>query len=512
MKIGADVQARSKWAQSRVFDRTSRQYNAYLPTSERPRLLIVKVDGTEAKVPDHLPPLSRRNFLEVAACGGLFLSSGCGGDSGQNEVKREKTTERLPVPLRVLVAGTPHWAETLRTAWSSISEQKLQLEVLDTNKTKAEEFDQTLIDMIRRADVAIVPSGALAALDSGSHFTDPTSSLLDERGFDAATMLPVLREGLMKFGGRTIGLPLGALQPAVFLSGRLLEAGVKAPIDWNEYIETVKSAVAKNDSSEPIAAEPLAAGAAGKMFLWRANSERPPVWLFDRENFSPVIDSEPYVDALQKMKRCVDAYGEHRFTAAEVWSRMVAGKVQMGIGWPAKSDDEVGRFEQRLDGEFSPLPKTQLANAELDVAPIQTLVDYDSPLALLSSECRQSEAAKRLIIWLAGGEGTKLIRELLPEMTALRLNSVVSGTEVSGDYSIALAARLSSLAIRTPLRLHRFKQYAATLDNAVLSCLNGKSSAAESLAEAATQWQKITEEVGPKVQIAAWRKAQGLRS
>ena len=474
---------------------------------------------------------SRRRFL-LSAAAGSTLVLGC-KPVADEETKPSTPVTRRDVPLRVLLCGNERWADTLKTAWSGIAEQPLQITVLDPRKLDAAEWQSSVIKANSMCDVAIVPSGLIPALDSVSGITPPNEEWLGPEGVDAASMYPMLREGLMKFAGRQLSVPLGAIQPALAAAASAFEGkAMEMPSDWGGYIELAKQLNANkpDDAPESVVAEPLADGAAGKMFLWRASSADPTIWLFDRESFEPVIDGEQYVEALESMKQCVALYGNARLTDGEVWSQMASGRLKLAIAWPAIAAN-AERIEEITDWEFSSFPpmrgSSQDNDATLSASPVPTLLDIDSPVAILSSHCRQSDSAKGFMKWLVGGEGTGMIKNAVTGLTNVRGSSSSDSARTAArdadengsseesnatQYNAVLASALSSLRIRTPLQLLEYRQYAKALDEAVLRCLDGKQTASEALSSAASDWKNLTNKIGKKEQMRAWRRAQGLRS
>jgi hypothetical protein len=469
----------------------------------------------------------------ITAAGGATML-GC--NRGSDEAKAPAAAApRRDVPLRVLLCGTAAWSEALKTAWSGIAEQSLQINVLDPSIIEAKAWQASVVKALPSCDVAIVPSGLIPAIEAASGLTPPSNELLGPEGIDSSTLFTMLREGLMKFGGRSVAIPLGAIQPALAIK---LSAGegqaISPPNDWQAYIELAAQLNAGEDADpkEPFVAEPLAGGAAAKMFLWRASAAEPEVWLFERESFKPVIDSPPYVEVLESMKQCTEQYRGARLTVGEVWSRIASGQLKMAIGWPAVSTN-AERIEEVAEYEFTAMPRTSKASQPIDevsglpiVAPNATLLDVDSPVVILSSHCRQTDSAKRFLKWAVDGEGTGMIKNAVSGLTDVRTSNAGTSSESGsdapemasadvlkgGDYSAVLKGALSSLRIRTPLQLLDYRRYEQALDEAVLACLDGKQSASEALSSAAKSWQVLTTEIGTKPQSQAWRKAQGLSS
>jgi ABC-type glycerol-3-phosphate transport system substrate-binding protein len=428
------------------------------------------------------------------------------------DVATEPKPVRIDVPLRVLLCGNQRWADTLNTAWSAIAEQPLQFSLLDPEKNSADQWQAAVLKGLETCDVGIVSTGLIPAIESIRGLTPPNADLLDDPLVNAESFYPVLREGPMKFGAHVVAVPLGAIQPALVARTDAATGELALPADWEAYLDTLKQL------GPGTAAEPLADGAAAKMFLWRASASNPPVWLFDRESFAPIIDSEPYVRVLETMKQCCDLYGDERLTAGEVWQRVATGKLRMAIAWPA-AHSTTDRIEEAVDCQFGNLPTTQQARESN--TPAQCLVDYESPVAILSSHCRQSEAAKRFITWMVGGEGTSMVQDSVTGLTDLRSQDGeepgLAISETDGEdawattYEQQAKRALSVLAIRPPLQLLEYRQYAAALDAAVLSCLDGKQSAQAALAQAASQWSSIHQKVDLESQSRVWRKTRGLR-
>lgn len=452
-------------------------------------------------------PKNRRCFLAAAAASGAVLL-GC---TPRPEAAPSATSARRDVPLRVLLCGTQRWADLLTTAWSAIAEQPLQINLLDDAVIDASQWQSQVITAMASCDVAIVPAGLLPAINNASGLTPPNEELLSDEGIDADSLYPVLREGLMRFGGRTVAVPLGAVQPALVIRNDGAAGEIEPPRDWDGFITAAKQ------FSDSQVAEPLADGAAAKMYLWRANAAQPPVWLFDRQSFAPVIDTPPYVDVLETMQRCAQTYGGARLTAGQVWSQIASGGLRMAIAWPAAHSDEE-RIEEASGCSFASLPTAGFANA----APPQTLVDHQSPVAIISSHCRQSEAAKRFLTWVLDGEGTDMIGAAVTGVTEVRSTAAPSAAQAKlpsqpsraerslSSYSAQAREALSALTLRPPLQLLEYRQYAAALDAAVLSCLDGEQSAQAAMSQAAEEWAALTTRIGVKAQHQAWRRAQGL--
>lgn len=481
------------------------------------------------------PAFPRRDFLLTSAAGGLACFAGCKPKSDTASTP----TVRTDVPLRVLVCGDASWGDAISTAWGGIAKQRLAIEVVplatggdnaggDENVSNggavvgdaakpSSQFASAVIAAMARNDVAIVPCGVIPDVYETESLMPLGEAVVDDADLAADRFFPVISESLMRWAGQAVAVPLGCLQPSMLVSAGLaatLGRGAETSLlrTWAQYDQVLQQI--GSDESGPAAAEPLADGAAAKMFLWRASDAAPPVWLFDRVTFEPVLTQETYVRTLETMRQNAQRYGKQRMTAGEVWSGIGSGKLAIALAWPAASGDPL-RVESIGDAVASGLPNLP-ADAESIAVPIAVSPDPDAPLGVISSRCRQTVAAKRFLIWLSGGEGSEMIRSTVASMTQIRSDSGMSDgenrTSTFNDYASFLAQRLSSLHLRPTVRLHGYDRYMAELDRQVLACLNGEKTAAQSLAAASQAWQSLTTEIGPERQAKAWRLAQGLRN
>lgn len=433
------------------------------------------------------------------------------------------------MPLRLLLCGSAAGAEALRMAWGGVSDQPLAIELISVGDTASAaetppatlgSLGELVVEAFQRNDVGIVPCGWVPELHARSAVVSLGNDLLTAVA-ESGVWLGAVDASLVRWGGKPLGIPLGLPQPALLISEGISTAGLSTanpPQDWTQYLAAARelAAEAAAGSAVPAVAEPLAGGDAAKTFLWRAHDADPPVWLFDRESFAPVLAAEPYVRALESLKACAECYGDRRLTAGEVWNGVASGTIRLAIGWPGVTPDQ--ERVPRLDSVWvGPPPRDRAAAADNAQPPTPdaswpVLPDADSPLGLIGSRCRQTAAAKRFLIWISGGEGSELVQGVLPGMTVCRVAQDREGSAAEPDaYQRFLLSRLAALQVRPALRLLGYDRYLQALDEAVLACLDGKRSAREALTEAATRWQSLTQEYGQDEQAKAWRFAQGLR-
>jgi len=488
--------------------------------------------------------LPRREFLRVSVSGAVTCLAGC-------KPTTESTTPATPrtdVPLRVLVCGSEALANTVSTAWGGIALQPLTIERIEPRASRTElsgqasgpaaakdsarvssDFVRQMIDAMERNDVAIVPCGLTADLHETESLMPLAQDVIDDPAMGAELFLPVLSESMMRWAGKYVAFPLGCVQPAMLISATLAStlnaAGASGiPRSWEEFIRVAESLQQRdggangNGKKQWRVAEPLAEGAAAKMFLWRASDADPAVWLFDRETFAPAIATEGYVQTLDWMRRCAAHYAQPRMTAGEVWNGVANGEIDLAIGWPAPTGDPA-RIEPLGDAEVFAMPRSSLlgngnsGSTESTAVPA-VMPDSDALMGVISYRCRQTAAAKRFLIWLTGGEGSEMVQAIAPQLGVLRASTVSDspqGLAATDAYHTFLKSRLASLSIRPTLRLHGYDRYLMALDEQVLACLDDKLAPRVAMENVAAAWQEITAQIGPKRQAQAWRFAQGLR-
>ena len=432
--------------------------------------------------------IPRRRFLTRSSAilaGSLFSSviPGCKSDS---KTTPSAALDSPTAPLRVALIGDASDAETIRRSWSAVSDQPLAIEQTELDRAIAIETEPFL-QSAKRSDVIVYPLalvGQAASQEAVTGFSENDTNSIQEQ---AGSLLAAVRNS-SQFGGERVAIPIGARLPAVHSS-----VPMKTLETWAEFHQWVQ------DDLGGAAAEPLAPGWAGTMFLWRAASSIEGTWLFGRESLDPAIDSNEYVGVLEQMKETASVYGPDRLSPQMIWQQLADGQLKAGIGFP---------FTPSIDG----ISTADLPN---QIPRKHVLMDMYSPVVSISAGCRQSAVAKQFVGWLCGGDGSENLRRQIPSITITRQPRViVSGADgqEQGGYQTWLRNQLGNSSTLAPIQIHRATEYYVALDSEVRSCLDGDKSPKEALIDAAQRWRKITSNVGVDVQTRAWRRAQGMRS
>ena len=428
------------------------------------------------------PCFARRQFLvgtAVAASSAPWI--GCSKDP--ESAVSEAAPVRSDVPLRLLMFGEPADGEAIQRGWGSVAEQPLDVSVVSMGRDAGGALEESLLAKAKKTDVLIYPLLMVGVASRESLVVELADEESDAIDAENGELAPAARNAGARFAGKTMALPLGASLPAVLSVD---------PIDpmngWSDYDKVVESTWGN------LAAEPTAEGWAGAMFLWRAMGVKN--WLFSREDLTPLIDGEPYIDVLKQMVQTNQRYDRKGQTPSEIWNAVVQGELKGGIGYP------LPRVEGDGEIQVNDLP----GGSDLS----KVMLDPFTPVVSLSANCRQTSIAKRFIRWISGGEGSEEVRRQVPAMNELRGGVPERGT--IGIYDEWLSKRLQSPLTVPAMQIMDAGAYYAALDEAVIRALDGEASPADALSDAASRWRELNQAIGNDVQRRLWRQAQGMRA
>jgi hypothetical protein len=471
--------------------------------------------------------ISRRGWLG----GGLasLLLAGCVGEkktTNENGTGATSSSRRRDVPLRVVVVGTAETAQAIQKSWSGIADQPLEMTTLSVAEAgepvalppmaaqqDGPETRSQFAAAAESADVLLYPAflqGLLATAKGAVAF--PDAALAEDR-LAAEQLLPALTAGPMQYGKEPIALPLGAIVPALLVA--VPDWPAEASLSWSAYRERISELPAGR------AAEPLADGWAARMFLQRANSYADDAWLFDRDNFQPLLMREPYRRALEELVEAAAYYPAEPMRPDQVWQAVRAGELDIAIGWPTS---QVGN-QAIGDVRIEPLPageqwysESRQAWVDRDPSRAALLLTGDGLVASISADCRQTAAAEEWIGWLSQEGGAGSLQQQIGGLSVTRnLGTVDAVSEnraidpVARQHRAYLRDQLSQTRLRTMLRIPAASGYLNQLDTAVLAAIAGDQSVTASLQQAANAWETITLELGRENQMRHWRQSTGLR-
>lgn len=429
--------------------------------------------------------LNRRRLLVGSSALAVGAAVGCRHEPEKVVAK----PERRDVPLRILMTGSDEDSEAIRRGWSAVSDQPLSIQSIELNRAEFGSLFEVVHAAADRSDLVICPLALVSQLAGEKAIVSIPKEDFEQIEETAGKLLPSPANGAARFAGEFFSVPLGAAIPAVLSAEEIGEVE-----SWEDYDQVVA------EQWDSLAAEPVAAGWAGAMFLRRAAAI--PNWLFRREDLSPVVDTEPYIEALQLMMRTCSRYKSEPRTPGQVYNGIQAGELKGGIGFP------VGQISADIEIFISSTPGLNEST--------KVLLDPFAWVICLSSNCRQSVAAKRFIGWIAGGVSSESVRRSVTGMTVVRTSPTSSvgsdSLDRNNSYDRWLTSRLQTPITLPSLQILNAGEYYQQLDQQVLQCLRGESTAQQALGEVARRWRKITDRVGVEKQLRAWRRAQGMRA
>lgn len=458
---------------------------------------------------------SRRHFHQACLSSLIAASIGCPNQSANQSQDDAASTldsqagrsgKASSVPLRLWLAGSPSDADAIRRGWASVSSQQLDIDVLPIQRLSGTANETPSNEMTGNEKAGTIREADLErAADSSDMILGPSILLADWIGAKAIVPMaddatakrveaffPAIRSGICRYAAQRYCLPLGSP-----IASLISAEPIESCDDWDAYDQRVQ---AWNGE----AAEPTAPGWAAMTFLWRA-SRQVTRWLFDQKSFESLIATADYVDVLHQMKLTCQRSNRPGLTPQQIAARIQSGDLKGGIGFPANSDM---RSTSALS--FQPLP----GQADSD----SVLLDPMSPVIALSANCRQSTASKAFMLWITGGEGSDATRSQLesafPVSPISNMESASSPAAASATsaYGSLLESELFKPITETNFMILEGHRYYAALDQAVLDCLAGRSSAETALQNANKQWDQLTERIGVKAQTRAWRRAKGMRA
>lgn len=481
--------------------------------------------------------LVKRRLVMVLSVVGVALAAG--GCPWSNDTPTSALRPFAGAQVKLLVVDDP---ELAKAASKFLAEWKVQTgascEIVEATS------DDFASGKAPPVDAMIYPVCQLPGLaQSGRLKAVPREVLADAR-LSWSDVFETLRLREAVWGGKTYGLPLGSPVLVCWYRADLLEEhNRQPPTTWTEYQELAEffgdrqrldDDAPSADAPWSGAVEPLADGWAGLTLLARAASyaKHPDFFsaLFDMETLSPLIDSPPFVRALEELAAAHGPAAANRewLDPAGARAAFLGGQCAMCLSWPtaAKSNDSAaspGNTGETLKIGFCALPgSAEVYNpGDKRWSPLETprsipLVGIAGRFASVAAVSQQGPAAFQLLVALTGRQWGNEVCSASSATTLFRAehaNAPRSWVEPSIDQSAArqyatlvgdvLNGHDSLSAVSLPGR----EKYVAALDAAVAKTLAGEATATESLAECADRWRAITKEVGLERQLDVYRNS-----
>ncbi len=149
---------------------------------------------------------------------------------------------------------------------------------------------------------------------------------------------------------------------------------------------------------------------------------------------------------------------------------------------------------------------------------VRFLLGISGRMGAVSAKSPSREAAFALLVWLSDGKNSLQICPVSAATTLFRKSHLEKPQLWTEKEVLPPAAKQYGELVSTALnretwldlRLPGREEYLAALDQAVQAAVEGKSTPAAALSEAAEKWRKITEKLGKDRQKSAYLHSLGV--
>ncbi len=427
-------------------------------------------------------------------------------------------------PINLLVIDDPAVGAVVSRQYSARQSGTVKV----TERTWSSIVENNFADF-SQFDAVIYPARRLGELATRDLISPIESN--QQRNSDARkSVLPFDRRELVSWGERVMGVSLGQSLPMMLCRSDVLAAcESEVPESWKEFSELAEKIAASGTIGLPERiGVPLADHWAGYMLMARAAPvvREPGKYstFFDVGDMRPLIDSEPFLRALQGWARDLDP-AIAAATPAEVLRQFMAGELAIAM---APVHPELLEEVATPDFEFqlAPLPGAPESGPELSVRTFggdgrPTRVPLVGATGLVASVVagRRERVATAFVEWLRDKKISALVAAETPlagpsHKTHLADAGQWLGPAFSPDHAVAAANLIESahegrLCLIVP-RIPSADEYLDLLDAAVRAVIADEANPVESLAQVAHRWNELNEEAGRDARRAAYRLSEGM--
>jgi multiple sugar transport system substrate-binding protein len=437
-----------------------------------------------------------------------------------------------------LVIDDPAMAAAIETTWRSRSEAPLEVH--------ERSLDNLSEGARLGADAVIYPSGLLGRLAERGLLFPLNAEMQDEKELHQQEVFDMLRLREVRWGEEVYAVAFGS--PVYLLAYRadlLAPHGLAPPATWDEYHRAAaRLKEAGGESSVAGTAEPWGPGWAGLTLLARAapyaRHQDQYSDLFDFSSMKPLIDGPPFVRALEQMAAVSESASPDalNLSPTDAFRLLAEGRAAMAIGWapPAASEavsPEDGPSSHENQSQDAPVVRwTELPGSPdvyhgaskqweqrgADEPQRIPLLAVAGRLGSVTRESSRSQAALHVLAILSA-ECSRDVAAASPAATLYRQSHLSTpsdwypGTadeEAAASYAEAAQQSLSRGVWMFSPRIPGRERYLAALDDAVRKALQKELTPEAALAQAAKEWDAITDALDRSKQLLAYQHSLGL--
>ena len=432
--------------------------------------------------------MSRKLLVANTVCFAILL--GCDSDKPKSSDKPvSPPNARAAVELTVLVVDDPKLAEAvnlLRGEWAERSGGNLVVQ--ETGWTDFETQEHVA------GDVLIYPSSLLAELVARNYLRPVRESMLRDPAYAYEDLLPLIRNEVMRYGGKTFSISLGEAplmlaRPA--LSEDSEDKSRQGTLTWESLDEHHRNTLDGKD----LVAELIARAAA------YTDPQRRSELLFEAKTMRPRLSAEPMQRALSAM--LAGAASDAKAPAFQ-------------IACPTNSF-----LEQSRGFVLSPLPPARDVYDSLREKwePRKTgsafaVLGFSGRMASVTASTRNATSAFKLLSWLGSGSASRELSSRSQYTVWFRNSQRRQSNRwmqlPRNDYLTPLITKILSEddCYQLP-RIPGIDQYVEILRKTLANSKQG-SQVSVLLEEAAQNWEQLTDTLGRERQQQAYRYHLGL--
>lgn len=465
------------------------------------------------------------------------LAVGCQQSVPSTEEAAVKSADEPPV--RFLVIEDAVLAEEIQRQWELRTDQQIVV--------RERRWEELAAARRLAADVVIYPAGYLGELTERRLLAPIPSDVIAGPDVGRGDLLPLQRQLETVWGKKTMALSFGSPILVLYYREDVLKAlGVSVPQTWEEY-QTVISALharpelahAEQNTDDTAtksqwvpALEPLDAIWSAQLLLARAvgYAKHPEqvATLFEPASMKPRIDSEPFVRALNELAQSQQGMPDawRALDPGEVRELFHRGHCALALTWPSAksetSDKTRGAFRiAPLPGSldvFDPIRREW--SVRKNGREVALLLGVSGRLGSVTWEAGSPQAAARLLALLTGPEIATAVSARDRDTTLFRESQLArveqwveraAPRRAAQDYGDVIRAAQTIRDVVFSPRIPGRTTYLVALANAVRRRLDDGADTAESLAEVARQWERITDSLGRDQQRVAYRRSLGMQ-
>jgi ABC-type glycerol-3-phosphate transport system substrate-binding protein len=380
------------------------------------------------------------------------------------------------------------------------------------------------------ADALIFPPADLGQLAARNWLLPAPDYVLSDDEFASGDLalsdiFMSLRRGVMTWGESTLCLPLTSGQVVVAGDKSLLldENSATRMATWDDLSKVLESA------NRPTFAQPLGQGWGGRMLLVRvaAYVKEPGRYadFMELGSLRPLIAEPPFEKALSALvadQRHALPEAIH-WTPMEVMQAVKEGKAQLGLGViPSRVGDDSGTSAwgySSLPGSLEVYQFTDRKWSTREKVESVPVVGMAGHSAGVVTGTRRQKVAWSVLVQLTGKRwGTDICREgAFASPFRISQAGAPAGwlqadldDELVNQYGASIRQMLSGSAVLIFPRIPGTDRYMAALDAAVLAAVRGEATPQVALSQAASEWDRITDELGRPRQAEHLLRHYGL--